>query len=90
MKPTLLVLLLMLTVAGCRSRSLLADAKDVQVSRKAADKDCREIGTLTAQPPQPRVHKNKLSRISKKKRPIRAPTLYRSKSTRLTELRSPA
>jgi hypothetical protein len=39
--------LMVLTVAGCRSRSLLADAKDVQVSREEAGKDCHEIGMLT-------------------------------------------
>lgn len=43
----LFVTLMMLTVAGCRSRSLLADAKDVQVSRAEAGKDCHEIGPLT-------------------------------------------
>lgn len=47
MKLTLTALLMLFAAAGCRSRSLLADAKDVQVSRKAAEKDCREIGTLT-------------------------------------------
>ena len=47
MKLTVTVLLLMFAATGCRSRSLLADAKDVQVSRKEADKDCHEVGTIT-------------------------------------------
>jgi uncharacterized protein YbjQ (UPF0145 family) len=41
------VTLAVLALSGCRSRSLLADAKDVQASREAAGKDCREIGTIT-------------------------------------------
>lgn len=32
---------------GCRSRSLLADSKDVQVGRVEAAENCHEIGKLT-------------------------------------------
>lgn len=41
------VVLLIFGLAGCRSRSLLADSKDVKVSREEAAKDCHELGTLT-------------------------------------------
>lgn len=34
-------------VSGCKSRSVLPDAKEVKVSREDADKDCKEIGTIT-------------------------------------------
>lgn len=36
-----------LLIAGCKSRSVLPDDKEVKVSRAAADKDCREIGPIT-------------------------------------------
>ncbi len=41
------VTLAILAICGCRSRSLLADSKDVQASREAAGSECREIGTIT-------------------------------------------
>ncbi len=43
----LFIALLMFGLSGCRSRSLLADSKDVQVSRNEAESNCHEIGTMT-------------------------------------------
>ena len=43
----LFVVLMILGIAGCRSRSLVADSKDVKASRDAADSECRELGTIT-------------------------------------------
>jgi uncharacterized protein YbjQ (UPF0145 family) len=43
----LLSIVLLFVVAGCRSRSVLSDSKEVKVSREAADKDCRELGKIT-------------------------------------------
>lgn len=40
------VAILGLVLSACASRSVLSDSKEVKVSREAADKDCREIGTL--------------------------------------------
>lgn len=41
----------LLLIAGCKSRSVLSDSKEVKVSRDAADKDCREIGKITGSTP---------------------------------------
>ncbi len=38
---------LVFALAACASRSVLSDSKEVKVSRDAADKDCKEIGTIT-------------------------------------------
>lgn len=42
-----LALVLVLAAAGCRSRSVLPDAKEVKVSRDAADNECKEIGPIS-------------------------------------------
>lgn len=42
-----LILALSLVFAACSSRSIKPNLKDVEVSREAAKKDCREIGTIT-------------------------------------------
>ena len=39
--------LLAFFLSGCASRSVLPDSKEVEVSREAADKDCRELGKIT-------------------------------------------
>ena len=36
----------LLVFAGCKSRSVLSDAESVKVSRDAAGKDCKELGTI--------------------------------------------
>lgn len=33
-------------LAGCASRSVLPDAKEVKVSRDEADESCKELGTI--------------------------------------------
>lgn len=43
----LIVLLSVVLLSGCASRSVLPDTKEVKVSREAADKDCREVGAIT-------------------------------------------
>ena len=45
MKLSLFVIVLL--IAGCRSRSLLSDSRDVKVSRTAAPANCQEIGAVT-------------------------------------------
>lgn len=46
MKPTVLFLIA-LTLAGCASRAVTPEVKEVKVSREDADKDCRELGKIT-------------------------------------------
>src|SRR5438128_247839 len=47
LKLIFLPLILILTIAGCASRSVLADAKEVKVSRDEPSSKCKEIGKLT-------------------------------------------
>ena len=42
-----LLILLSLTLSSCASRSVLPDVREVKVSREPADKDCRELGSLS-------------------------------------------
>ena len=44
---SILILSAILFLAGCASRSVTPEVKEVKVSREAADKDCVEIGKIT-------------------------------------------
>lgn len=43
----LLFTLVTISLAGCASRSVTPDVKEIKVSREAADKDCTELGKIT-------------------------------------------
>lgn len=40
-------LILAFGLAACASRSITPESKEVKVSRNTADKDCREVGTIS-------------------------------------------
>lgn len=43
---TLVLIFSLGLLMGCRSRSLLADVRDVKLSREAAQSNCRELGLI--------------------------------------------
>lgn len=47
MRAMVILIPALLALAGCASRSVMPDVKEVKVSREAPDKDCKEMGTIT-------------------------------------------